>query len=146
MTSRQEIASKAFMQGFNCAQSICLAFEDKLELDRETIIGIASGFGSGIGRMQRSCGVVTGATLVLGSLYGKDYLAEAQQRETVYKKIQQFTNEFEGEHGSTICLDLLGVDINTEEGYLEASDNHYFENKCKKYVIKAVEILDDLLV
>ncbi|MCL2797413.1 MAG: C-GCAxxG-C-C family protein, partial [Firmicutes bacterium] len=57
-------ASKAvelFNSGCNCAQAVFSVYCDELEIDKETALKIAHGFGAGMGRLQEVCGAVTGA-------------------------------------------------------------------------------------
>ena len=58
--TKGEIAKNNFMQGYNCAQAVLLAFCDDLGFDEQTALMLASPFGGGIGRMREVCGTVTG--------------------------------------------------------------------------------------
>ena len=57
--TKGEIAKNNFMQGYNCAQAVLLAFCDDLGFDEQTALMLASPFGGGIGRMREVCGTVT---------------------------------------------------------------------------------------
>lgn len=48
MTSYAEKAMDYFSQGYNCAQSVVTAFNDKLNLDFETALKLSSSFGGGM--------------------------------------------------------------------------------------------------
>ena len=48
-TSRREKAMTLHSEGYNCAQSVVLAFEDLLPLDKESLAKLSSSFGGGIG-------------------------------------------------------------------------------------------------
>lgn len=63
--TKGEIAKNNFMQGYNCAQAVLLAFCDDLGFDEQTALMLASPFGGGIGRMREVCGTVTGMYMAL---------------------------------------------------------------------------------
>ena len=64
--SKVNDAVACFNNGFNCAQAIFTAYCDELGLDEETALKIACGFGAGMGRLQETCGAVSGAYLAIG--------------------------------------------------------------------------------
>ena len=58
--SYAECAAQNFLNGYNCAQAVLLAFSDLTKLDPDTARRIASGFGGGMARMREVCGAVSG--------------------------------------------------------------------------------------
>ncbi len=65
-SSRQQSATNFFLQGFNCCQSVLLAFSDILKVDQETLKTIASGFGGGMGRLREVCGAFSAMVMMAG--------------------------------------------------------------------------------
>ena len=47
--NKGEIARQYFLNGYNCAQAVALAFCDELALPPETALRLVSGFGGGMG-------------------------------------------------------------------------------------------------
>ena len=135
----------SFRGDFNCAQSVFGSYCTKYGLERDTALRIATGFGGGMGRSQRTCGAITGSYMVLGLKYGMDLKGDKDARDKTYDFINQFSNRFNQEFGSLICKELLDCDINTPEGKLFYEENNFFETKCFQYVKKAAEILEELL-
>ena len=70
MKSRGELAKELFESGYNCSQAVILAFHDKLDLDRETILKISSSFGGGMGRLREVCGTVSSMFIIAGLKFG----------------------------------------------------------------------------
>ncbi|MBR1421172.1 MAG: C_GCAxxG_C_C family protein [Selenomonadaceae bacterium] len=68
--SKADDASKFQSQGYNCAQSVALAFESETGVDSKILERAMSGFGSGMGTREGTCGALTAAILV-SSLTGK---------------------------------------------------------------------------
>ncbi|MHC4258915.1 MAG: C-GCAxxG-C-C family protein, partial [Planctomycetota bacterium] len=58
-----------FKEGLNCSQAVFSVYSEQMGLDNKTAAKIASGFGGGM-RMGETCGVVTGAFMVIGLEYG----------------------------------------------------------------------------
>ena len=52
MESHGQRAKAYFLEGYNCAQSVLLAFTDELGLDRDTALLLTASFGGGMGRLQ----------------------------------------------------------------------------------------------
>jgi C_GCAxxG_C_C family probable redox protein len=102
-------------------------------------------FGGGMGHMGETCGVVTGAFMVIGLRYSKIQDGENEKRDAGYKLIQEFTHRFEARNGSTVCRELLGRDISTEEGLAQARESGAFSSICPKLVQDAIDILEQLL-
>jgi C_GCAxxG_C_C family probable redox protein len=143
--SRIEKAISSFRGNFNCAQSILSSCASKYGLDRDLALKIATGFGGGMGRLQNTCGAVSGAFMVIGLRYGMGINDNTDARDKTYQVVRDFTHRFQEMHGSIICKELLGCDINTPEGKDYYDRNDFFEKKCFQYVKDSAKILEELL-
>ena len=141
----KEAAGRLFSKGFNCAQSVLAARSDTTGISVSDSLKIATPFGAGMAMMQKTCGAVTGAYLVIGAKYGRVNPDDQAARDKTYSLIEEFNRRFMELHGSLSCRELLGVDLKTEEGIEEAEQGAYFEKKCTMYVEDAESILDELL-
>ena len=65
-------AAELFLQGYNCAQAVAIAFGDVTGLDEKTAARSVSAFGGGMGRLREVCGAVSGMFSVVSLLYGYD--------------------------------------------------------------------------
>ena len=125
----------------NCAQSVLLSYAEELNLDRTTALRIALGFGGGMA-MAETCGAVTGAYMVLGlkANFKEKSIQEIKAETKV--AVKKFNELFIARHGSLTCKRLLGVDISTSEGSIEANEKNLFNTVCIELVSSAAEILE----
>lgn len=138
-------AISSFREDFNCAQSIFSAYAPAYGLDKDTALRIATGFGGGMGRMQNTCGAVSGAFMVIGLRYGMGLTDDTEKKEKTYQLVREFTNRFQEIHGSINCKELLGCDITTLKGKEYYDQNDFFEKKCSEYVKASAKILEEIL-
>lgn len=143
--NRQEKAAKQFASGFNCAQSVLLAFASELGLPEELASKLAQAFGGGMARTGEICGAVTGGLLVLGLKYGKVKPEDEAAREKTYSLAREFFRSFRARHGSLLCRELLGVDLSQEGGYERASAEKLFQNVCPSLIRSSIRILEELI-
>ena len=68
--TRAEHAAQLFVEGYNCAQAVAMAFSDLIGMDEKRTAKMISSFGGGMGRLREVCGAVSGMLLVTGTLYG----------------------------------------------------------------------------
>ena len=52
MQTKGEIAKQYFLDGYNCAQAVVLAFAQDFGLDKNTAVMLSSSFGGGMGRFR----------------------------------------------------------------------------------------------
>lgn len=142
--TRIEDALACFKEGYSCSQAVFSAFAPSLGLDRDAALKTASGFGGGMGRLAETCGAVTGAFMVLGLKFGSVTPGQ-QAKEAVYVHIREFAERFKSCHGSLVCRDLLGCDLNTPEGFALAQEKKLSATICPKYVQTAAEMLEEIL-
>ena len=143
-TSRIEVALARFSDGFSCSQSVLAAFGPELGLDVDAALRVSAAFGGGMGRLGHTCGVVTGALMVLGLRYGAT-VADPAAKELTYAKARDFVAKFEARHGATDCADLLGVNIGTPEGQAAAREANLFKTTCPGLVASAAEIVGQMI-
>jgi C_GCAxxG_C_C family probable redox protein len=141
--NNSEKALGLFSGNFNCSQSVLAAIGPKIGVDKNTCFKIASGFGGGMGRQQRTCGAVTGAYMALGAAYFDPLNLESKN--VVYELVNEFNNKFTKLHKTTICRELINCDYTTEEGRKYAENNKVFSTLCVKFVKDAVKIVDKIL-
>ncbi len=140
-------AVRIFLSGGNCSQAVFTVFASDLGIREQDAMRIGCGFGGGM-RMAETCGAVTGAIMALGVRYGNTDLTKLDGKQVTYAKVEQFLAEFRKAHGTTCCRELLGCDVNTPEGYAQATaggEQCMFRTRCPQFVRSAVEIAQTLL-
>lgn len=143
--TRADEAVALFVQGFSCSQAVLAVYGAGREIPREALLKTATGFGGGMARMGSICGAVTGAFMALGLAYGQAAAEDGESKEKTYAFIQEFAEQFKERHGSLTCRDLLGYDLSTPEGRLEAKASGRVETFCPTLVRSAAEILEELI-
>jgi C_GCAxxG_C_C family probable redox protein len=144
--NRREIAINYFKEGYNCSQSVVMAFKDVLIIDSKELCKIASPFGGGISRMRETCGAVTGMVLVLGNLIGYDTPETGEKKHELYQKTQEILKIFENKYGSLTCRRLLNLDIKHDGPKPSERDHSFFMNRpCPELIGGATEILEAYL-
>lgn len=141
--SRGDKAYELFMQGYNCSQSIAVAFSDKIGLDKETAARLASGFGGGMGRMREVCGTFSGIVLVMSMLYGYSDSENFDRKKELYGRIQEIAKQFRSDNGSIICRDLLGLGKQQQSAEPEKrTDEYYKKRPCPELCRYAADLLE----
>lgn len=134
-----------FRKGNNCAQSVLLAFSKDLNVDPDILMNISCGFGGGMGRLQKTCGAVTGAFMALSLFAAKKTGDNESCKELSGIMIRDFYKEFVAIHGSGDCSSLLGYDLNTDEGQSFLREHGLSESVCNECIIDAVNIIERVI-
>lgn len=145
MESIEEKAIRTFRSGLNCAQAVITAYSEEMKFDNNLALSVSVGFGGGMGRLQKTCGAVTGSFMVLGIHNCKKLSDNKDRKETTYSMIQKFSQEFKLINGTTDCLELLKCDLKTEEGNLFAKENNLFGTVCEKCISDSVRTINKLI-
>jgi len=137
-------ALETFRAGLNCSQAVFSAYSEELGFDEKLALSVACGFGGGMGRLQETCGAVTGAYMAIGVISCKKYTDNKDRKEASYAMIQEFSKRFKTINKTTDCIDLLGVDLKTVEGNRIAKEKNLFGTICEKCISDSVRIVNEL--
>ena len=149
MTKEERIAKAVslFKEGYNCSQSVVLAYADLYGFSKEQACHISASFGGGIGRMRETCGAACGMFLLAGlercALEGADRASKAAN----YALVQELAGKFKAETGSLCCSELLGLSkkepiVSTPEA---RTPQYYAKRPCPRMVETAARIFGDFL-
>ncbi len=139
--TKQEKALDYFRKGNNCAQSVLLSFADDLGIEKKFAENVASGFGAGMGRLQNTCGALTGSFMVIGLYNSRMIKNEEERKETTNRLIQALDQDFTELFGYSDCKGLTGMDLNTEPGQLNFDSNEVSNKVCEKCISACVSWL-----
>ncbi len=151
MTSeeRAQAARANFLEGYNCAQSVGVAFCDVFAehgIDKKTVARLCAPFGGGMGRLREVCGTVSAMLMVVGVVEGYDDPQAFEAKAELYEHVQQLANAFREENGSIVCRELLdlpeGPDVPTPE---KRSEQYYHKRPCAELCACSARILQDYL-
>jgi len=140
--SKVDDAVACFNNGFNCSQAVFSTYCEDFGLDKKNALKIACGFGAGMGRLQETCGAVTGAYLLFGLVHGKHSSEDEPAKEKTYALIREFARLFEERNKTTSCRELLGVDLINGD---KQTASERVKTICPKVVQDAAEIVEKLL-
>lgn len=142
-----EKAANNFRDGYNCAQSVLLAFANQVGLKEDEALKLASSFGGGMGRLREVCGAVSAMFMIAGILKGYTEPNNDIVKANHYKLIQDLAAEFKLKHGTIICRELLGLD-GTEFSPIPSArtDEYYKERPCEEFIKCAAEIVEEDLI
>lgn len=113
--SRAEKARKLYLEGYNCAQAVALAFADLTGTDFETVKLASAPFGGGMGRLGEVCGAVSGMLMTLSFVRRRDTL-DAREKAALYNEERVIAERFRTRAGSILCRDLLMMRAGKKEG------------------------------
>lgn len=136
-------AMALFKEGYNCAQSVFLAFEEECGLERSVALKLSSSFGGGMGRLREVCGAVSGMFMVAGVLYGYDSPEAVGEKAEHYARIQKLANEFKEYTGSIVCRELLGLEQKSDLPIPEKRTASYYQKRpCEQMVGLAAAVME----
>ena len=95
--NHSEKAAELFLEGYNCAQAVAMAFSDVLGIKEKAIAKSVSAFGGGMGRLREVCGAVSGMFFVLSYIYGYDSPDEGEAKKRLYQQVQELAGQFREE-------------------------------------------------
>ncbi|SCG82284.1 hypothetical protein DW1_0675 [Proteiniborus sp. DW1] len=115
-------------QRYNCSEKILYGANEvyNLGLGKETM-KLAAGFGGGMG-IENTCGALAASVMVLSKLFVENIASESDIKEIT----SEFLNRYKNEMKSVECASLKKDYKNEEKG-------------CHDVIIKAAEILDDIV-
>lgn len=146
---RIDRAVELFMKGYNCSQSVTVAFADLYGFSEEQALKMSAGFGGGIGRMRQTCGAFCGAVALAGMDCGATDGADREGKSHNYSVVQGMAAKYKDRNGSLICAEILG--LNGAEAVpvsAEASERtpEYYKNRpCAMKVKSAATIFAEYL-
>lgn len=153
---RVALARDYFKQGYNCCQSVVLAFRDVCGVDPGVLKKLCVGLGGGVGRMREVCGCVCGMAVLSGFISEQGEAAGDQdtagqglvraQKTAAYTLAQKLAGEFKKETGSIVCRELLNI----PESEISPVPDHrtldyYRKRPCADMVSLAVRIVSEEL-
>lgn len=136
-----ERAAELFLQGYNCAQAVAVAFCDVTGLEPDFTARMASSFGGGMGRMREVCGAVSGMLMVAGLVYGYDIPGDDVSKKKHYALVQNLAGQFRREVGSIVCREIL-KNPPSDPNPTPRTAEFYAKRPCARMVILAGRILD----
>ena len=135
-----------FKSGYNCAQSVLMAYADLFEMDLQTATRIAAPFGAELGRLREVCGSVSGMFMIVGLAVPADNPSDMESKTRNYALIQRLAERFREENGSIICRELLGLNVKQENPRPEMrTENYYKKRPCVKLVRFAATLIGEEL-
>ena len=142
-TDRMKKAKENFLSGYNCTQSILLAFGDVTGLDDTSAAKISSSFGGGMARMREVCGAVSGMFMAAGLIFGYSTPETGNVKKEHYAFIRTLADEFRAEYGSIICRELLAGVKTADGGDPEPRTKEYYSKRpCPEYRAACTGILE----
>lgn len=142
IAQRREKAVALFNEGYNCAQSVFVAYSDLYGLDDEFAKKISASFGGGMGRLREVCGACSGMFMIMGLEHPATDPADKNSKTANYDAVQHCAKAFKEKFGTIICADLLKIKHQPENP--EPSDRtaeYYAKRPCTRFVAYAADIL-----
>ena len=138
-------AAELFLGGYNCAQSVAVAFCDVTGLDEKFTARMVSSFGGGMGRIREVCGAVSGMFFVLGLLYGYDTPGDDVSKKRLYTDVQALAAKFREQCGSIVCREIL-KNPPTDPTPSPRTAEYYRVRPCARMVMVAGQLMDEFIV
>ena len=142
--THSEKAAELFLQGYNCAQAVAVAFCDVTGLDERFTAKTISAFGGGMGRLREVCGAVSGMFMVLSYLYGYDDPNASAEKKQLYTRVQELAGKFREINGSIICRELLN-NPPSDPNPSPRTAQYYAQRPCVRMVMTAADLLDEFI-
>ena len=127
-------AYQQFIPGkLTCCESILMAGCEALDINSDLVPDIALGLAGGIGLQGKTCGIITGCSMVLSLAIAQVENEYPKKKMATLQAVGRIYNAFKKQVGSTECRALCGLDLTTPEGRKKLQES-VKEQTCTKYV------------
>ncbi|MFX1489034.1 MAG: C-GCAxxG-C-C family protein [Promethearchaeota archaeon] len=159
--SKEKILAKAFELGrkfekrnTGCAQTAIAAIFQALEIWNDDVFKSASGLADGLGLTgDGSCGALTGASMVIGFLFGREYkdFSDMYKPMKSYMLVKKLHDKYVEEYGSCRCYDvqesLVGRTFNLwDPKELKAATESGMMEHCSKLVGNVAKLATEIIL
>ena len=142
-----EKAVNNFKTGYNCAQSVFLAFAEDFGIDKETALKLSSSFGGGMGRLREVCGAVSSMFAIAGLKEGYTSPNNDEAKAKHYELIQSLADDFKSKFNTIICRELLELPEGKDSPIPSKRTEEYYQTRpCEAFVRYAAEIIEQRLL
>ena len=142
-----EKAVNNFKSGYNCAQSVFLAFAEDFGFDKETALKLSSSFGGGMGRLREVCGAVSSMFAIAGLKYGYTSPNDDEAKAKHYELIQALAEKFKSKYRTIICRELLDLPEGADSPIPSKRTEEYYQTRpCEAFIRYASEIIENELL
>ena len=147
LEERVSRAVQNFEAGYNCAQSVFLAYSDVFELEMETAKKMSVSFGGGVGRMREICGTVSAMAMLAGFKYPVQDISDQEARTRNYAMVQKMADMFKEKNGTIICRNLLPPEdaAATTPAPAARTQEYYKKRPCGRFVGDSARIAGRML-
>ena len=125
--------------GYNCAESLCGAVVTAAGQEPPPL-RLASAFGGGMGRTGEVCGVLTGALIGLGWLFGRDRPEDKESYARVAAMGRRLLDGFRAQHGTLDCSTLTGYDLSDPAVLADFAADGERRRKCAEFIRSAARL------
>jgi C_GCAxxG_C_C family probable redox protein len=143
----EDNAEKYSLDGYNCAESVLLAFLN--EWDKYFRSGItsaaATAFGGGMGRSGHICGAISGGLIAIGLTVGRTEAKDEDSKQEAYRAARQLLQSFNKQWGALDCRELTQCDMSTPEGYEKYKELKLHETKCSKIIRETTKMTANII-
>ncbi len=144
LEERVSRAKEYFTSGYNCSQSVALAYADLFDIDHELMATFSAPFGGGMGRLREVCGAVSGMSIIAGFLVPASDITDKAAKAANYTLVQEFAEAFRRENGSIICRELLGLTCKRDNPTpSERTAEYYRKRPCAELVAMSARIVGE---
>lgn len=143
---RVQQAINNFHNGYNCSQSVFLAYADLYNLDPVFAATISAPLGGGMGRLREVCGAVSAMFLVSGLAWPAPGPNDKAAKTRSYTIVQELAGKFRDQNGSIVCRELLGLDQQSDTPVpSDRTPRYYKKRPCAEYVGTAARLIAEKL-
>ncbi len=144
---RVQRARDLFREGYNCSQSVLLAYCDLFELNPTLAATLSAPLGGGLSRLREVCGAVSGMAMVAGLIRPYNDPAVPGAKGETYALVQELAERFRAENGAIVCRELLGLTRPKDDPTpSERTEAYYRKRPCPELIACAARIVGEQLL
>jgi C_GCAxxG_C_C family probable redox protein len=83
--------------------------QEKIGIINQDVFKAASALGEGVAGHGETCGALTGAIIVIGSLRGNEWLEDVEQNQKAMESAIRIYNRFKEKVGHTLCGEIQKI-------------------------------------
>jgi len=127
-----------------CAETAFVVLKMVYGLPDAADSSAAMAINGGVAHRGGICGAVAGAAMAVGLLATERIADHVEAKQAARRITGRLMDAFEREYGSSDCLELIGMEIRTEDGHQAFLDSDIWRDRCMRQIEFAIARLAPL--